>query len=157
VLYWLLLAYISKVQIAATVPRISLPVCLVKTSLNGILTSFCLSKFIASAVLVIVGLYIRLKLHETPAFQKVLDKQKEVNNNKNEPVARIKPIGAPSCGNIPYHALLPSGAFSVCIGLLPTYAQIGIIAPLLLAVCRLGQGLGLGGEHSIIRMNLLPE
>lgn len=26
--------------------------------------------FIASAVLVIVGLYIRLKLHETPAFQK---------------------------------------------------------------------------------------
>lgn len=35
--------------------------------------------FIASAVLVIVGLYIRLKLHETPAFQKVLDKQKEVN------------------------------------------------------------------------------
>ncbi|WGX73237.1 MFS transporter [Acinetobacter radioresistens] len=35
--------------------------------------------FIASAALVIVGLYIRLKLHETPAFQKVLDKQKEVN------------------------------------------------------------------------------
>ena len=34
--------------------------------------------FIASAVLVLVGLYIRLKLHETPAFQKVLDKQKEV-------------------------------------------------------------------------------
>lgn len=35
--------------------------------------------FIASAALVIVGLYIRSKLHETPAFQKVLDKQKEVN------------------------------------------------------------------------------
>ncbi len=35
--------------------------------------------FIASALLVIVGLWIRLKLHETPAFQKVLDKQKEVN------------------------------------------------------------------------------
>ena len=34
--------------------------------------------FIASAVLVIVGLYIRLKLHETPAFQKVLDKQKKL-------------------------------------------------------------------------------
>jgi len=30
-------------------------------------------------LLVIVGLWIRLKLHETPAFQKVLDKQKEVN------------------------------------------------------------------------------
>ncbi|CAD9196940.1 Inner membrane metabolite transport protein YhjE [Acinetobacter bohemicus] len=35
--------------------------------------------FIASSLLVIVGLWIRLKLHETPAFQKVLDKQKEVN------------------------------------------------------------------------------
>ncbi|KAF1021189.1 MAG: Inner membrane metabolite transport protein YhjE [Acinetobacter bereziniae] len=35
--------------------------------------------FLASAALVIVGLYIRLKLHETPAFQKVLNKQKEVN------------------------------------------------------------------------------
>ena len=35
--------------------------------------------FLASAALVIVGLFIRLKLHETPAFQKVLDKQKEVN------------------------------------------------------------------------------
>ena len=35
--------------------------------------------FIASALLVIVGLWIRLQLHETPAFQKVLDKQKEVN------------------------------------------------------------------------------
>ena len=30
--------------------------------------------FISSAVLVLVGLYIRLKLHETPAFQKVLNK-----------------------------------------------------------------------------------
>ncbi len=35
--------------------------------------------FISSALLVIVGLWIGLKLHETPAFQKVLDKQKEVN------------------------------------------------------------------------------
>jgi MFS family permease len=35
---------------------------------------------------------------------------------------------------------------TVTIGLLPTYATIGIAAPLLLAICRFGQGLGLGGE-----------
>ncbi|MER5173589.1 MULTISPECIES: MFS transporter [Thioclava] len=43
-------------------------------------------------------------------------------------------------------ALLTMGISTVIIGLLPTYAQIGVVAPLLLALCRFGQGFGLGGE-----------
>jgi metabolite-proton symporter len=43
-------------------------------------------------------------------------------------------------------ALLTMGLSTVAIGVLPTYAAIGVAAPLLLAICRFGQGLGLGGE-----------
>ena len=43
-------------------------------------------------------------------------------------------------------ALLTMGFSTVVIGVLPTYASIGIAAPALLALCRFGQGLGLGGE-----------
>ena len=43
-------------------------------------------------------------------------------------------------------ALLTMGVSTVVIGLLPTYSSIGLWAPGLLALCRFGQGLGLGGE-----------
>src|SRR6188472_4803964 len=43
-------------------------------------------------------------------------------------------------------ALLTMGVSTVTIGALPTYNTIGIAAPILLALCRFGQGLGLGGE-----------
>jgi metabolite-proton symporter len=43
-------------------------------------------------------------------------------------------------------ALLTMGVSTVAIGLLPSYQMIGIAAPALLALCRFGQGLGLGGE-----------
>src|SRR6202049_179583 len=43
-------------------------------------------------------------------------------------------------------ALLTMGLSTFIIGTLPTYRTIGIAAPLLLALCRFGQGVGLGGE-----------
>src|ERR1700710_24972 len=43
-------------------------------------------------------------------------------------------------------ALSTMGISTVAIGALPVYQTIGFAAPLLLAVCRFGQGLGLGGE-----------
>jgi metabolite-proton symporter len=43
-------------------------------------------------------------------------------------------------------ALSTMGISTVAIGALPTYHRIGLAAPLLLALCRFGQGLGLGGE-----------
>ncbi|WP_127958155.1 MFS transporter [Serratia microhaemolytica] len=43
-------------------------------------------------------------------------------------------------------SLLTMGISTVLIGVLPSYETIGIMAPILLALARFGQGLGLGGE-----------
>lgn len=43
-------------------------------------------------------------------------------------------------------ALTTMGLSTFLIGVLPSYHSIGLAAPLLLALCRFGQGIGLGGE-----------
>ncbi len=43
-------------------------------------------------------------------------------------------------------ALLCMGLATFVIGLLPGYGTLGVAAPILLALCRFGQGIGLGGE-----------
>jgi MFS family permease len=44
--------------------------------------------------------------------------------------------------------LLIMGGATMLIGLLPTYEQVGVWAPLLLVLCRAGQGFGAGAEQS---------
>ncbi len=43
-------------------------------------------------------------------------------------------------------ALSTMGLSTVAIGALPTYKSVGVFASILLALCRFGQGIGLGGE-----------
>ncbi|MGX7727539.1 MFS transporter [Rhodococcus sp. 5G237] len=44
--------------------------------------------------------------------------------------------------------LMIMGVATVGIGLLPTYDSIGILAPVLLVICRMAQGFSLGGEQT---------
>ena len=56
-------------------------------------------------------------------------------------------------------AMFLFGGFTMFIGFLPGYAEIGIVAPILLAVFRAGQGIGIGGSWDglpIIMMQTAP-
>ena len=41
---------------------------------------------------------------------------------RNTPPEKKKPTGAPSCGNMPYHARLPGGAFSIASSTAPPHS-----------------------------------
>jgi MFS family permease len=66
-----------------------------------------------------------------------------------------RPVGAAIFGHIGDRigrkrslvaTLLLMGVCTVLIGVLPTYAAIGVAAPIMLTVLRIGQGIGVGGE-----------
>jgi MFS family permease len=68
-----------------------------------------------------------------------------------------RPLGAITCGylgdklgrrNLMLATVTLMGLASVLIGLLPTYAQVGILAPILLVLLRIIQGFALGGEST---------
>ena len=57
-------------------------------------------------------------------------------------------------------SLLVMGVSTMVIGLLPTYDSIGIWATILLCLCRIGQGIGLGGEWggaALVAIENAPE
>ncbi|GAA1779949.1 MFS transporter [Pseudarthrobacter sulfonivorans] len=69
----------------------------------------------------------------------------------------IRPIGAMVFGHIGdrfgrkralIFAIVLMSSATACIGLLPTFSAVGVVAPLLLLLCRLAQGFSTGGEQS---------
>ena len=80
-----------------------------------------------------------------------------------------RPLGAILFGHFGDHlgrkntfvmSLLVMGISTVVIGLLPTYDSIGIWATILLCLCRIGQGIGLGGEWggaALVAIENAPE
>lgn len=68
----------------------------------------------------------------------------------------VRPFGALVFGNVGdlvgrkytfLVTMLIMGAATFAVGLIPTYSQIGIVAPVIFIACRLLQGLALGGEY----------
>lgn len=80
----------------------------------------------------------------------------------------VRPIGAIVLGNlgdrigrkpILVTTFILMGVSTFCIGLLPTYGSVGVLAPVLLIVCRLAQGFGAGAEYagaSIMMLEYAP-
>lgn len=71
--------------------------------------------------------------------------------------AFIRPVGGIIFGrlgdktgrrNVLATTIILMSVATACIGILPTYATVGFLAPILLLACRLVQGLAAGGEYS---------
>ena len=67
----------------------------------------------------------------------------------------VRPLGAALFGSLAdkhgrrpifIATIIVMGVSTFCVGLLPTYAQVGILAPVLLLILRLPQGFAVGGE-----------